>query len=84
MAKRRTAREAHDGGVVRGTVEGTDTYGTTAVIAVECTRRLVDGQARSGALAASQAFEPGEFLDRLAAYNIRSRIEGGRYSGAFP
>ncbi|TAI67344.1 saccharopine dehydrogenase NADP-binding domain-containing protein [Bradyrhizobium sp. Leo170] len=64
-----------DGGVLRGTVEGTDAYGTTAAIAVECTRRLVEGQARSGVLAASQAFEPVEFLDRLAAYNVRWRIE---------
>lgn len=64
-----------DGGVLRGTVEGTDTYGTTAAIAVECTKLLVERQARSGVLAASQALEPGEFLDRLAAYNIRWRIE---------
>jgi short subunit dehydrogenase-like uncharacterized protein len=64
-----------DGGVLRGIVEGTDTYGTTAAIAVECARRLVEGQAKSGVLAASQAFEPGEFLDHLAAYNVRWRIE---------
>jgi short subunit dehydrogenase-like uncharacterized protein len=64
-----------DGSIVRATVEGTDTYGTTAAIAVECTRRLVESQARSGVLAASQAFEPVEFLNHLAAHNVRWRIE---------
>ncbi|QYA11935.1 saccharopine dehydrogenase NADP-binding domain-containing protein [Rhizobium sp. AB2/73] len=67
-----------DGSVVRGAIEGADTYGTTAVIAVECARRLVEGQAPSGVLAASQAFEPVEFLDYLAAYNVRWRIEGSK------
>jgi short subunit dehydrogenase-like uncharacterized protein len=64
-----------DGSVVRGAIEGADTYGTTAVIAVECARRLVEGQAPSGVLAASQAFKPVEFLDYLAAHNVRWRIE---------
>jgi len=64
-----------DGSVLRGTVEGTDTYGTTAAIAVECASRLVEDQARSGVLAASQAFEPVKFLDRLAAHNVHWRIE---------
>lgn len=64
-----------DGGVVTGTVEGVDTYGTTAAIAVECALRLAEGQARPGVLAPSQAFDAAEFLDHLAEQGVRWRIE---------
>jgi short subunit dehydrogenase-like uncharacterized protein len=65
-----------EGDRIRGIVEGSDTYGTAAAIAVECAVRIVGSPAKSGVLAPSEAFEPSEFLDRLAAYDVRWRIEG--------
>jgi hypothetical protein len=64
-----------EGERIRGIVEGSDTYGTAAGIAVECAARLVDSPAKSRVLAPSEAFEPSEFLDRLAAHDVRWRIE---------
>jgi hypothetical protein len=52
-----------------GPVEGTDTYGTTAVIAVEAARRLARS-AKSGVLAPAEAFEPADFPGLLSAYEI--------------
>lgn len=51
----------------RAAVTGQDTYGTTAVIAVEAARRLAEDGAQPGVLAAAQAFDPAEFLAFLAA-----------------
>lgn len=55
----------------RGVVEGPDTYGTTAVIAVEAARRLVADGATPGVLAPAQAYDPTGFLDFLAPFGIR-------------
>lgn len=55
-----------DGGLVRGVVRGVDTYGTTALIAVEAARRLAANDAPSGVLAPAQAYAPATFLDFLA------------------
>ena len=59
-----------DGRQVRGVVRGTDTYGTTAVIAVEAARRLVTDGAPAGVLAPGQAYDAADFLGFLAAYGI--------------
>jgi short subunit dehydrogenase-like uncharacterized protein len=59
----------------RGIVRGSDTYGTTAVIAVESARRLVTDSAGPGVLAPAQAYDPAGFLDCLAPYGIRWTIE---------
>jgi len=64
-----------DGRAGRGVVQGTDTYGTTAVIAVEAVHRLVSGKAPSGVVAPAQAFEPADFLDTLAAAGVSWSIE---------
>jgi short subunit dehydrogenase-like uncharacterized protein len=66
-----------DGRRVRGVVEGSDTYGLTAAIAVESARRLVAEPAKAGVLAPAQAFDPSAFLDFLGAYGVRWAIEGG-------
>lgn len=63
-----------DGHHVRGTVQGIDTYGTTAVIASECALRLTVGQAKPGVLAPAQAYNPADFLDSLAEHGIRYTI----------
>jgi short subunit dehydrogenase-like uncharacterized protein len=63
-----------DGHHVRGTVQGIDTYGTTAVIAAECALRLTIGPAKPGVLAPAQAFDPASFLDSLAEHGIRYAI----------
>ncbi|MDW5324905.1 saccharopine dehydrogenase family protein [Plantactinospora sp. KLBMP9567] len=60
-----------EGRRVRGVVRGSDTYGSTAVIAVEAARRLVADGARPGVLAPAQAYDPRDFLDFLAPYGIR-------------
>lgn len=60
---------------VRGTVQGTDTYGTTAVIAAESALRLTAGQARPGVLAPAQAYDPAQFLNALAAHETRYAVE---------
>lgn len=49
----------------RGVIRGTDTYGTTAVIAAEAACRLATGTARPGVLAPAQAFDPRDFLAAL-------------------
>ena len=60
-----------DGNVVRGVVEGSDGYGTTAVIAVEAAHRLASGGAKPGVFAPAQAFDAAEFLDFLAPHGVR-------------
>jgi len=63
-----------DGRCVRGVIEGSDTYGTTAVIAVEAARRLVADGAAPGVLAPAQAYDPIDFLDFLTGHGIRWHI----------
>lgn len=55
---------------LRGIVRGPDTYGTTAVIAVEAAHRLVAADAQHGVLAPAQAFDPASFLDFLGHHGI--------------
>jgi short subunit dehydrogenase-like uncharacterized protein len=63
-----------DGHPVRGVVTGIDTYGTTAIIAVEAARRLVADGATPGVLAPAQAFDPASFLDFLRPHGLRWHI----------
>ncbi|MFB9469476.1 saccharopine dehydrogenase NADP-binding domain-containing protein [Nonomuraea salmonea] len=69
-----------DGRRARGVVRGSDTYGTTAVIAVESARRLAAGDAGAGVLAPGQALPPEGFLDFLGAYGVRWSIEPSHIS----
>jgi short subunit dehydrogenase-like uncharacterized protein len=64
-----------DGHHVRGTVQGTDTYGTTAVIAAESALRLTADGIKPGVLAPAQAYDPADFLNSLAEHGIRYTIE---------
>lgn len=64
-----------DGRRARGVVQGPDTYGTTAAIAVESVRRLVAEPAGAGVLAPAQAFDALDFLDHLSRYGVRWSIE---------
>ncbi|MCD0445017.1 saccharopine dehydrogenase NADP-binding domain-containing protein [Glycomyces sp. A-F 0318] len=66
-----------DGRRARGEVEGSDGYGLTAVIAVEGARRLVADGAPAGVLAPAQAFDAAGFLDWLAPFGVRWRVETG-------
>jgi short subunit dehydrogenase-like uncharacterized protein len=59
-----------DGQSARGIVQGHDTYGITAVIAVEAARRLVADGAKPGVLAPAQAYDPTSFLAFLAPHGI--------------
>ncbi|WP_027945436.1 saccharopine dehydrogenase family protein [Amycolatopsis taiwanensis] len=59
----------HDREAVRGVVRGTDTYGTTAVIAVEAAQRLASS-AEPGVLAPAQAVDPADFLEFLAGQEL--------------
>jgi short subunit dehydrogenase-like uncharacterized protein len=61
--------------LARGVVQGPDTYGTTAVIAVEAARRLVADNAKPGVLAPAQAFDPTDFLNFLARHGINWTID---------
>jgi short subunit dehydrogenase-like uncharacterized protein len=60
-----------DGRRARGIVQGPDTYGTTAVIAVESARRLITDPAKPGVLAPAQAYHPTTFLDSLIPHGIQ-------------
>ncbi|MFB4285787.1 trans-acting enoyl reductase family protein [Nonomuraea sp. MTCD27] len=64
-----------DGRRARGVVQGPDTYGTTAVIAVEGARRLIADPAKPGVLAPAQAYHPTAFLDFLIPHGIQWIIE---------
>ncbi|HVV22797.1 MAG TPA: saccharopine dehydrogenase NADP-binding domain-containing protein [Pseudonocardiaceae bacterium] len=59
----------------RGVIRGTDTYGTTAVIAVEAARRLAVDGASPGVRAPAEAFDAAGFLDSLAPHGLRWSIE---------
>ncbi|MEU6641782.1 hypothetical protein ABZ863_04465 [Saccharomonospora sp. NPDC046836] len=63
------------GNRTHGTIRGRDTYGTTAVIAVEAATRLATGDTKSGVLAAAQAFDPAGFLDTLADHGLDWTIQ---------
>ncbi|MBF6132169.1 saccharopine dehydrogenase NADP-binding domain-containing protein [Nocardia otitidiscaviarum] len=56
----------HQGQRTRGVIRGRDTYGTTAVAAVEAARRLAAGDTAAGVLAPAQAFDPADFLETLS------------------
>nr|WP_314546065.1 saccharopine dehydrogenase NADP-binding domain-containing protein [uncultured Massilia sp.] len=61
---------APDGTAARGHVSGNDTYGSTALIAVEAAVRLGARGAPVGAVPPSLAFEPAAFLDALKPFGI--------------
>jgi short subunit dehydrogenase-like uncharacterized protein len=64
-----------DGRRTRGTVQGADTYGITAVIAAESALRLTASLAKPGVLAPAQAYEPADFLNSLAAHGVHWTTE---------
>ena len=60
---------------IRCLVEGHDLYGVTAATCAEAAQRLTGmDEARAGALAPAEAFDPAGFLDTLAGY-LTWRIE---------
>ncbi|MGH8880693.1 MAG: saccharopine dehydrogenase family protein, partial [Stackebrandtia sp.] len=65
----------HQGHHTRGTIRGRDTYGTTAVIAVEAAMRLATGDITAGVLTAAQAFDPVGFLDALSDHGLSWTIQ---------
>lgn len=65
---------ARAGGRARGVVSGADTYGSTAVMAVESARLLAERGAKPGVLAPAEAFDPASFLDFLSGYGVRREI----------
>jgi short subunit dehydrogenase-like uncharacterized protein len=64
-----------DGRSARGVVSGPDTYGSTAVIAVESARRLVVDGAEPGVLAPAQAYDATGFLDFLTEHGATWTVE---------
>ncbi|GAA2501134.1 hypothetical protein [Winogradskya humida] len=60
---------------VQGVVEGRDTYGTTAVIAVETLLRLTATE-RTGVAAPGEVLDAAEFLGALRAYGIVHQVTG--------
>lgn len=64
-----------DGRRARGVVSGPDTYGATAVIAVECAWRLTGQAQKAGVLAPAEAFDPTDFLDFLTRHRASWSIE---------
>ena len=65
----------HNGLQTRGVVRGSDTYGTTAVVAVEAARRLAAGNAAAGVLTPAQAFDPADFLAMLSEHGLSWTIQ---------
>ena len=59
----------------RGTIDGSDTYGTTAIAAVEAARRLSTYGAKPGVLAPAQAFDAADFADSLAPHGVRWTVQ---------
>ena len=60
----------------RGTVTGNDPYGLTARATVEGALRLAaPGYDRRGALAPSEAFDPGAFLSVLRRFGVEHEVE---------
>ncbi|MEU3271140.1 saccharopine dehydrogenase NADP-binding domain-containing protein [Saccharomonospora sp. NPDC006951] len=62
------------GHALRGLVQGTDTYGTTAVIAVEAAHRLAADGAKPGVLAPAQAYDAAGFLAFLTGHGLQWEI----------
>jgi short subunit dehydrogenase-like uncharacterized protein len=73
-----------DGHQIGGSIQGTDTYGLTAVITVEATRRLVTDGAAPGVLAPAQAFEAADFLNFLVAYDVDWAIPAASHARRSP
>ncbi|GAA4504295.1 saccharopine dehydrogenase NADP-binding domain-containing protein [Actinoallomurus oryzae] len=77
-----------DGRSARGVVSAPDTYGSTAVIAVESARRLVVDGAEPGVPAPAQAYDPTGFLDFLTGHGATWTLEvepaGRDEAGAVP
>lgn len=65
----------HEGQQTRGVIRGRDTYGTTAVVAVEAARRLAVGDTPAGVLTPAQAFDPAGFLESLSDHDLSWTIE---------
>ncbi|MGW5383313.1 saccharopine dehydrogenase NADP-binding domain-containing protein [Nocardia sp. NPDC003963] len=59
----------------RGIIRGRDTYGTTAVAAVEAARRLSAGHTAAGVRTPAQAFDPADFLEALSGHDLGWTIE---------
>ena len=72
---KRDHRPHNDSGSGTGVVSGPDTYGATAVIAVESARQLADQDTKPGVLAPAQAFDPVGFLDFLTRCQASWSIE---------
>jgi len=64
-----------EGKPTRGVIQGTDTYGTTAVVAVEAARRLAAGESKPGVLAPAQAFDATGFLEALSHHGLSWTID---------
>ncbi|MEU4430290.1 saccharopine dehydrogenase NADP-binding domain-containing protein [Nocardia rhamnosiphila] len=64
-----------DGLRTRGVIRGRDTYGTTAVIAVEAARRLASGSSPTGVCTAAQAFDAADFLNTLTGHHLTWMIQ---------
>lgn len=64
-----------DGHLARGVAQGPDTYGTTAVIAVESASRLAARPTKPGVLAPAQAYDPTDFLNILTHHGTGWSIE---------
>lgn len=73
----RVACEARGAGTTwRGTVSGSDVYGLTARTTVEGALRCAEpGYGERGALAPSQAFDPGDFLDSLRGAGVEYEVD---------
>jgi short subunit dehydrogenase-like uncharacterized protein len=67
--------------VLRGAVEGVDTYGTTATIATEAAHRLAQGNTQPGVLTPTEAFDAPDFLQSLAGAGVRWSVSGQPSSG---
>ena len=60
----------------RGVVTGSDVYGLTAFTTAHgALLAAAPGFERSGALAPSQAFDPGDFLTALAEYGVDHEVD---------
>ncbi|MBF5001907.1 saccharopine dehydrogenase NADP-binding domain-containing protein [Nocardia sp. BSTN01] len=64
-----------EGRHTRGIIRGADTYGTTAVIAVEAARRIATGGTEPGVLTPAQAFDAADFLAFLSDHRLSWAIE---------
>lgn len=59
----------------RGILRGSDVYGITAICLAEGALRMADaGYEAAGALAPSQAFDPGSFLRHLEPFGVRTEL----------